>query len=184
MGHTSAGLSLRHRPRNFSRPKSRQPEAYVRQRRSGTLFISSADYGSNLDALAAGKWIGNLQEGTYQKHHSAAVESQLKGLNIKYETKWSEGMVGEEIRHRVEAVNRWYQHDWGMIDNKIRSSIVEGISVFLSIFDLPDVARVSVPPAPAPRPPETEPINPDDPKQVKQPGLGKRVRQSLPPSMS
>ena len=70
--------------------KIKAAEAYVRQRRSGTLFISSADYGSNLDALAAGKWIGNLQEGTYQKHHSAAVESQLKGLNIKYEIKWSE----------------------------------------------------------------------------------------------
>ena len=35
-----------------------------------------------------------------------------------------------------------------MIDNKIRSSIVEGISVFLSIFDLPNVARVFCPPPP------------------------------------
>ncbi len=73
-------------------------------------------------------------------------------------------MVGEEIRQRVEAVNRWYQHDWGMIDNKIRSSIVEGISVFLSIFDLPDVARVFCPPKPkepAPAPPsKTTPTTP------------------------
>ena len=47
-----------------------------------------------------------------------------------------------EIRLRVEAVNRWYVHDWNTLDNKIRSSIVEGISVFLSMFDLPSVARV------------------------------------------
>ena len=162
--------------------KIKAAEAYVQQRRSGTLFISSADYGSNLDALAAGKWIGNLQEGTYQKHHSAAVESQLKGLNIKYETKWSESMVGEEIRQRVEAVNRWYQHDWGMIDNKIRSSIVEGISVFLSIFDLPDVARVFCPPKPKEQAPAQHvKDDPDDPHKFIPPGLGMKVRQSLPP---
>ena len=53
-----------------------------------------------------------------------------------------------EIRLRVEAVNRWYVHDWNTLDNKIRSSIVEGVSVFLSMFDLPSVARVFCPPAP------------------------------------
>ena len=53
-----------------------------------------------------------------------------------------------EIRLRVEAVNRWYVHDWNTLDNKIRSSIVEGISVFLSMFDLPSVARVFCPAAP------------------------------------
>ena len=54
----------------------------------------------------------------------------------------------QEIRLRVEAVNRWYVHDWNTLDNKIRSSIVEGVSVFLSMFDLPAVARVFCPPAP------------------------------------
>ena len=42
-----------------------------------------------------------------------------------------------EIRLRVEAVNRWYVHDWNTLDNKIRSSIVEGVSVFLSMFAVP-----------------------------------------------
>ena len=56
-----------------------------------------------------------------------------------------------EIRLRVEAVHRWYVHDWNTLDNTIRSSIVEGVSVFLSMFDLPAVARVSCPPAPAAR---------------------------------
>ena len=69
-----------------------------------------------------------------------------------------------------------------MIDNKIRSSIVEGISVFLSIFDLPDVARVFCPPKPqepAPAPPVQD--DPDDPHSFVPPGLGMKVRQSLPP---
>ena len=56
-----------------------------------------------------------------------------------------------EIRLRVEAVHRWYVHDWNTLDNKIRSSIVEGVSVFLSMFDVPAVARVFCPPAPEAR---------------------------------
>ena len=59
-----------------------------------------------------------------------------------------ESTTATETRLRVEAVNRWYVHDWNTLDNKIRSSIVEGVSVFLSMFDLPDVARVFCPPAP------------------------------------
>ena len=80
---------------------------------------------------------------------------------------------------RIEAVKRWYLHDWGMIDNKIRSSIVEGISVFLSIFDLPDVARVFCPP-PAPVKAAAVASN-AAPSQNEQPGHRTRLRQSLPP---
>ena len=67
-----------------------------------------------------------------------------------------------------------------MIDNKIRSSIVEGISVFLSIFDLPDVARVFCPPAPTEKVPSAASGN-GAPPQDEQPGLGMSLRQSLPP---
>ena len=105
----------------------------------------------------------------------------MKELQIAHQTEWTESVRAEEIRGRVAAVNRWYQHDWQMIDNKIRSSIVEGISVFLSIFDLPEVARVFCPPPPSKK--ETEPAASENgkPKQDEQPGLGMRLRQSLPP---
>ena len=55
-----------------------------------------------------------------------------------------------DLRLRVEAVTRWYNHDWNTLDTKIRTSIVERVSVFLSMFDLPDVARVFCPAAPVP----------------------------------
>ena len=32
----------------------------------------------------------------------------------------------------MEAVKRWYTHDWQQLDKKIKSSIVEGVSVFFS----------------------------------------------------
>ena len=147
------------------------------------MFISAKDFLPNMDLLTSyGKWFPIKHENTVYTEATTAVAARLKELHIKFEIEWTESVRAEEIRKRVEAVNRWYQHDWQMIDNKIRSSIVEGISVFLSIFDLPAVARVFCPPPP----PKKEPAPPQasgngKPKQDKQPGLGMRVRQSLPP---
>ena len=36
---------------------------------------------------------------------------------------------------QLEAVKRWFHYDWKRIEPKLRNSIVEGISVFLSLFD-------------------------------------------------
>ena len=57
----------------------------------------------------------------------------------------------------MEAVNRWFVHDWQNLDNKIKSSIVEGVSVFLAMFDMPDVAKVFCPVAP---------LTSDDPQAI------------------
>ena len=44
-------------------------------------------------------------------------------------------------------MKRWFFDDWQRIEPKLRTSIVEGISVFLSLFDdNPDVKRVFCPP--------------------------------------
>ena len=75
----------------------------------------------------------------------------LKTHTITYDRERFESTTAQEIRLRVEAVHRWYVHDWNTLDNKIRSSIVEGVSVFLSMFDLPSVARVFCPAAPEAR---------------------------------
>ena len=83
--------------------------------------------------------------------HPAAI-TYLTGHTITHQIERTESTTTTEIRLRVEAVHRWYVHDWNTLDNKIRSSIVEGVSVFLSMFDLPSVARVFCPPAPEARP--------------------------------
>jgi hypothetical protein len=52
-----------------------------------------------------------------------------------------------EKRQQFEAVKRWFYHDWSRIEPRLRTSIVEGISVFLSLFDdNPAVKRVFCPP--------------------------------------
>jgi len=53
----------------------------------------------------------------------------------------------QDRRERFEAVKRWFNDDWKRIEPKLRTSIVEGISVFLSLFDdNPAVKRIFCPP--------------------------------------
>ena len=49
-------------------------------------------------------------------------------------------MTNELDLHRLrrrspEAVERWFHHDWMRIEPKLGTSVVEGISVFFSLFD-------------------------------------------------
>jgi hypothetical protein len=54
---------------------------------------------------------------------------------------------GDTRRAQFEAVKRWFDHDWRRIEPKLRTSIVEGISVFLSLFDdNPAMKQVFCPP--------------------------------------
>ncbi len=47
---------------------------------------------------------------------------------------------------QLEAVKRWFNDDWSRIEPKLRTSIVEGVSVFLSLFDdNPKVKKVFCP---------------------------------------
>jgi len=74
----------------------------------------------------------------------------LEARRITYEiqTESGPGRAWDETkRQQFEAVKRWFYHDWLRIEPKLRTSIVEGISVFLSLFDdNPAVKRVFCPP--------------------------------------
>ncbi len=55
--------------------------------------------------------------------------------------------VDEHKREQFDSVRRWFFHDWMRLHEKLRTSIVEGISVFLSLFDdNPHVKHVFCPP--------------------------------------
>ena len=106
------------------------------------------------------------------------LRERLAELEIGFETEESEGGAGSELREQVEAIERWYLNDWMALDAKLRTSIVEGISVFLSLFDQPQVASMFCPPPPDP----DESIHiystaPDeDPEAVRpMPGLRRRL---------
>ncbi len=109
-----------------------------------------------------------------------ALRDRLKELKVAYETEESGGGAGSEFGAQVEAIERWYLHDWMALDAKLRTSIVEGISVFLSLFDQPQVAGVFCPPPPDP----DESIHmygaaPDEDAEAVRPMPG--LRRRLPP---
>ena len=109
-----------------------------------------------------------------------ALRDRLKELKVAYATEESGGGAGSEFREQVEAIERWYLHDWTALDAKLRTSIVEGISVFLSLFDQPQVAGVFCPPPPDP----DESIHmystaPDEDPEAGRPVPG--LRRRLPP---
>ena len=105
---------------------------------------------------------------------SPELEHKLKKLTIQPRIVWEPG-AGDDVRERVAAVKRWFDNDWQKLDNKIKSSIVEGVSVFLSMFDMPDVAAVFCPP-----PPEVS----DDPKRIGPAIPLPGGRATCPPSMN
>jgi hypothetical protein len=112
------------------------------------IVIDPAAY-LKYEELASFKW--ETWQARMRSSHSEILLEQLTGLGIDYEIVESEERTEtKDVNDRLaqfEAVKRWFEHDWMRIDTKLRTSIVEGISVFLSIFDdNPALKRVFCPP--------------------------------------
>ena len=113
----------------------------------GTVFVARSVYEAQLINLAEWVWTNVAETKELQAVYTRPMKAKLDELKIVYRIVWEPG-PGDEIRDRVEAVKRWFVHDWQTLDNKVKSSIVEGVSVFLAMFDMPDVAKVFCPEAP------------------------------------
>ena len=134
---------------------------------TGTIFIKEHVLQAQKLNLAEWNWVDAPDmKDDVQAVYTRPLKEKLDELNIPYEIVWEPG-PGEDTRARVEAVNRWFVHDWQNLDNKIKSSIVEGVSVFLAMFDMPDVAKVFCPVAP---------LTSDDPQAIILQAAIKRAR--------
>ena len=113
----------------------------------GTVFIKPDVLEAQVTHLAAWDW--TVAPGGQQQQHvyTRPLKTKLDENKIEHQIAWKHG-PGADTRERVSAIKRWFVHDWQALDNKIKSSIVEGVSVFLSMFDMPDVAKVFCPAAP------------------------------------
>jgi hypothetical protein len=79
--------------------------------------------------------------------YSAELEDHLRGNNVPYEVRKPVGDAMAGRRHQIDALDRWYTHGWSRLDQRLRSSIAEGVVVFLSLFDdSPAVYRSFCPP--------------------------------------
>ena len=163
--------------------KIEQAEALAAEVCKGTLTITEDDLLEHSTALEQWAW-QSCGRDRMSSPNNAPLREKLIKLKVKFETKWAAGR-GNDTALRVEAVNRWYQHDWQTLDRKVKSSIVEGVSVFLSMFDLPDVARVFCPPRPVKKaktrePESTVPVK--KPERIPPPELSRAgMRGHLPP---
>ena len=100
--------------------------------------------------LPLDQWTEVPGQGVYQAPDSGALRATLNELGVLIQ--FAEmAPIASSLAQRgtLAAIRRWYTHDWSKLDKKVASTVVEGLSVFLSVFDLPAVAQVFCPPAPA-----------------------------------
>ena len=114
---------------------------------TGTVFIKADALAPQLESLEQWDWTRTPGGQQHQAVYTRPLKAKLQELKIDHEIAWEHG-PGQDTRERVDAIKRWFVHDWQTLDNKIKSSIVEGVSVFLAMFDMPDVAKVFCPAAP------------------------------------
>lgn len=105
-------------------------------------------------------------DGAHMAHpYEAELETFLAEHGVPFTLRTGDAAIAADRRHRLEAIERWYYNAWARIDPKVRSSIVEGAVVFLSLFDEnPDVHRAFCPDRSAyakePGPGEPRPLPP------------------------
>ena len=135
--------------------KIREAQDVADRLRPVRAVVANGDLATHLEPLE--DWAWEPVPGTDKSACALGpkLEARLKRLKVAYTTEAAGDGAGSEYAEQVEAVARWYLKDWMELDAKLRTSIVEGISVFLSLFDQPDVAGVFCPPPPAEQPAPT-----------------------------
>ena len=99
-------------------------------------------------ALARHSWTGGGGgEDVVRTAYDPSLVDRLQELGLPVQVQSPHRAPSDPVL-RVEAVARWHRYDWLALDLKLRTSIIEGVSVFLSLFDLPEIARVFCPPKP------------------------------------
>jgi TraM recognition site of TraD and TraG len=99
--------------------------------------------------------------------YSAELEGYLVAHDIPFTMRRGIEAICADRRHRLEAIDRWFYGPWTKLDGKVKASIVEGVVVYLSLFDEnPAVYRAFCPSRSAyaspPQPGEPRPLPPLD----------------------
>lgn len=96
-----------------------------------------------------------LSEFVFVEEHNAFTKIKNKDLEKRLQEAGIEfdyivqtpADIDEDKQDLFESIKRWFYKDWLAIDQRLRTSIVEGISVFLSLFDTDiKVKKVFCPP--------------------------------------
>ena len=131
----------RRRPRRI-----RASSATVGRSSSGGMaYLASADFVAQMATLGA-LVLERRAWGSRRRRRAAPTPAHRAGGALEVE---AAVVVDPARREGLDAVRRWYLQNRKALDQKLRSSMIEGPSVLLSVFELQDVAVVFCPPKPA-----------------------------------
>jgi hypothetical protein len=112
------------------------------------VAVSTQLFGERAADLAGLGFEYRSSQNCYVAEATPELRELLRGKGIAFEPRsvLDPGYADPDKLAQLEAVKRWFTEDWRRIEPKLRTSIVEGISVFLSLFDdSPKVKRVFCP---------------------------------------
>jgi hypothetical protein len=112
------------------------------------VAIAPKIYGERTVDVAGLGFTHDTREDCYLAPATPELRDMLKNRNVSHEARLilDRSYAEPDRLDQLDAVKRWFNDDWRRIDPKLRTSIVEGISVFLSLFDdNPKVKRVFCP---------------------------------------
>jgi type IV secretory system conjugative DNA transfer VirD4/TraG family protein len=112
------------------------------------VAITPKVYGERAADLVGLGFVHDPREERYLAAATPELRETLKKRGVPAESRsiLDAANAHPDKLEQLEAVKRWYFDDWRRIEPKLRTSIVEGISVFLSLFDdNPKVKRVFCP---------------------------------------
>ncbi len=122
-------------------------EAEQRLRGREWLRIRPQDY-IQVEELSNLTWSTDPATGLLQTPRTAEADRAIAATKVAHHVH-SDGPEDRALairREQYESVDRWFRHDWMRIEPKLRTSIVEGVSVFLSLFDDPTIRETFCPP--------------------------------------
>ncbi len=115
-----------------------------------SIALTPKMYGDRIEELAGLGFVHDAKEDRYLAPATPELRQTLRKRGIPYESRslLDPSQADPEKLDQLQAVKRWHDEDWRRIEPKLRTSIVEGISVFLSLFDdSPKVKKVFCPKA-------------------------------------
>jgi hypothetical protein len=130
--------------------ESKIKEAERRLVEADSVLLWEEEYFKHPRDLAPFNFRLDEESTRYRAPLTPGLAAVLKNKAIPWEAENVSGKksVPQDKKDQLEAVKRWFNYDWRRIEPKLRTSIVEGISVFLSLFDdNPAVKRTFCPPA-------------------------------------
>ena len=113
-----------------------------------SIALTPKVYGDRAEDLVGLGFAHDPKEDRYLAPATPELRQTLRTKGVPFESRslLDPSQADPDKLAQLEAVKRWFNEDWRRIEPKLRTSIVEGISVFLSLFDdNPKVKRVFCP---------------------------------------